>query len=236
MSKQELIRAVNKKFMKKAIPIVKPGYTVRVVSKFRELPAPWSKDAPKERTQSFEWLVIKVRWKSWDLNSTITVRKISEWIWVEKVFPVHSPNIVSIENLKIAKIRRSKLYYMRDRFWKSARLKEVRLTQAQKDDMIRDFGKDSVIEVETVAKDSEDKQADVIETQVDDTVEAKNEEVTPEEKTDVEEVKAEEVTEAKAEEVTEAKVEEKAEEAPKEKVEEVVAEQVTEEEDKSKKE
>ena len=136
MSKQELIRKLNKKFMKKSIPVIKAGHTVKVVSKFKE----WD----KERTQSFEWLVIKVNWKSWDINSTITVRKISEWVWVERIFPIHSTNVVSIEIIKIAKVRRAKLYYMRDRFGKSARLKEIRTTQTNRDEMVKTFWEEKV--------------------------------------------------------------------------------------------
>lgn len=128
--------------MKPEIPEIKTWYTVKVVSKFKEMVKEWKKDVLKERTQSFEWLVIKVKWKYWDLNSTIIVRKISDWIWVERVFPLHSTNIVSIEVVKIAKVKRAKLYYIRDKSWKSARLKEVRLTQAQKDEMIKNFDKE----------------------------------------------------------------------------------------------
>ena len=143
MSKEVLLRKLNQKFMKKSIPVIRTWYTVKVNTKFKE----WD----KERTQSFEWLVIKCNWKYWDIGFTITVRKISEWIWVEKIFLVHSPNIVSIEIIKIAKIRRWKLYYMRERFWKSARLQEIRITQQQRDEMTKVFEEEKIESVEAVA-------------------------------------------------------------------------------------
>ena len=147
MSKQELIRNLNLKYMKKSVPIIRTWYTVKVVTKFKE----WD----KERSQSFEWLVIKINWKYWDVNNTITVRKISEWVWVEKIFPIHSPNVASIEIIKTAKVRRAKLYYMRDRFWKSARLKEIRITQAKRNEMIKNFDdKDKKAKDETVKEEN----------------------------------------------------------------------------------
>lgn len=130
MSKQELIRKLNLKFMKSEIPDLKVWYSVKVTSKFKE----WD----KERIQNYEWLIISMNGKSWDLNSTITVRKIwADSIWVERIFPVHSPNIVSIEITKIAKVRRAKLYYMRELQWKAARLKETRTTPAQKAKLVK---------------------------------------------------------------------------------------------------
>ena len=109
--------------MKDKVPAIRSWHTVRVVSLIREW---W-----KVMKQAFEWLVIKVH-RAW-LKTTITVRKVSDWIWVEKIFPIHSPNIESIDIVKIAKVRRAKLYYMRDRFWKSARMKEKQITQAERD-------------------------------------------------------------------------------------------------------
>lgn len=123
MNKQALIRKMDQKYMKATVPAVRSWQTVRVTTLIREW---W-----KVMKQVFEWLIIKVH-PAW-LKTTITVRKVSDWIWVEKIFPIHSPNIESIDIVKIAKVRRSKLYYMRNRFWKSARMQEKQTTQAERD-------------------------------------------------------------------------------------------------------
>lgn len=109
-----LIREVQKDQLKK-IPQIKPGYTVSVHQRIKE--------GEKERVQIFEGLVIKVGHGE-GVEKTFTVRKVVQGIGVEKIFPMHSSNIVKVVVKKIAKIRRSKLYYMRERFGKSARLKE----------------------------------------------------------------------------------------------------------------
>ena len=109
--------------MKAQVPAVRSWHTVRVTTLIRE----WE----KVMKQIYEWLIIKVH-PAW-LKTTITVRKVSDWIWVEKIFPIHSPNVESIEITKIAKVRRSKLFYMRERFWKSARMQEKQTTQAERD-------------------------------------------------------------------------------------------------------
>jgi large subunit ribosomal protein L19 len=93
----------------------KAGQTVRVYRKIRE--------GDKERTQMFEGLVIEVK-NSSSVSASITVRKIVGGIGVEQVFMVHSPLIEKIELVKQAKVRRSKLYFMRGLRGKAARLKE----------------------------------------------------------------------------------------------------------------
>ncbi|MBI2484495.1 50S ribosomal protein L19 [Candidatus Uhrbacteria bacterium] len=88
---------------------VKPGMTVRVHQKIKEINP---KGEEKERVQVFEGFVLKR--KSGDSPSaTITVRKISNGIGVEKIFPVHLPSIVKVEKVKQAKVRRAKLHYTR---------------------------------------------------------------------------------------------------------------------------
>ncbi|MBU0706417.1 50S ribosomal protein L19 [Patescibacteria group bacterium] len=103
----------------KRIPEVKTGYTVEVSQKVTE--------GSKERIQKFQGLVIKVSHGA-GVEKTFTVRKIVEGIGVEKVFPFHSPNITKIHVVKKAQVRRQKLYYMRERFGKSARLSEKHVT------------------------------------------------------------------------------------------------------------
>lgn len=99
----------------KNLASIKPGHTVRVHQKIKE--------GDKERVQIFEGLVIKIN-SGHGADKTITVRKLVEGIGVEKIFPVYSPLIKKIELKKQSKIRRAKLYYMRERFGKSARMKE----------------------------------------------------------------------------------------------------------------
>jgi large subunit ribosomal protein L19 len=101
----------------KARPQVKTGMRVKVTQKIKE--------GDKERSQSFEGLVIKTNKKK-GINHTFTVRTVIGGIGVEKVFPLHGENIEEIKILKQNKVRRAKLYYMRDRSGKSARLKEVK--------------------------------------------------------------------------------------------------------------
>lgn len=116
---QEIIAEVHKKGLK-TVPEIKAGYTVKVHQKIKE--------GNKERIQIFEGLVIKVN-SGTGLDKTFTVRKIASGVGVEKIFPLYSGNIAKIEVVKKAKVRRSKLYYMRDRTGKSARLQETHLKE-----------------------------------------------------------------------------------------------------------
>ncbi len=116
------IEAIQKGNLKK-VPEVKTGYTVEVSQKVTE--------GTKERIQKFQGLVIKVGHGA-GVEKTFTVRKIVEGIGVEKVFPFHSPNIIKIHVVKKAKVRRQKLYYMRERFGKSARLSEKHVTDEER--------------------------------------------------------------------------------------------------------
>ena len=95
------------------LPALRSGMTVRVHHKIIE--------GSKERTQIFEGVIIKLSSGS-GLSKTVTVRKVVEGIGVEKVFPVHSPVIAKIEVVKSGKVRRAKLYFMRGRSGKSAKL------------------------------------------------------------------------------------------------------------------
>lgn len=102
--------------MKKNIPEINPGDTIRVHLKIKE--------GEKERIQIFEGLVIATH-AGKSLNGTFTVRKESFGVGVERVFPIHSPRILKIERVKQSRVRRSKLYFMRDLSGKDARLKEI---------------------------------------------------------------------------------------------------------------
>lgn len=103
-------------YMKKNIPDVRSGDTVRVHILVKE--------GAKERVQIFEGLVIAAKHGK-TLDGTFTVRKESFGVGVERIFPLHSPRVVKIERVKQSKVRRSKLYYMRDLSGKNARLKDL---------------------------------------------------------------------------------------------------------------
>jgi len=111
----------NQKQLKKDIPDIKPGDTVKVHQKIKE------KD--KERIQVFEGIVI-ARKHGKGISATITVRKSVSGVGVEKVFPIHAPMIEKIEISKRGKARRAKLYYLRRATGQKAKLKRKELTQA----------------------------------------------------------------------------------------------------------
>ncbi len=101
MDKLKLVEATQ---LKKDIPDFKPGDTVNVHVKVKE--------GDKERIQEFQGMVIGRRGAG--INATFTVRKISDGVGVERIFPLHSPRIAKIERLKEGKARRAKLYYVRE--------------------------------------------------------------------------------------------------------------------------
>ena len=111
-----LIDDLEKQGMRKDIPRVQSGDTVRVHVKIVE--------GDKERIQVFEGVVIGI--KGGGLRETFRVRKVSYGIGVERIFPLHAPIIESIEIQRKGKVRRTKLYYLRDRIGKSAKIKEDR--------------------------------------------------------------------------------------------------------------
>lgn len=113
-----IIQDFEKKYQKTEVPVIRPGYEVTVHQKIKE--------GNKERIQLFKGMVIAVSPGN-GLNETFTVRKISDGIGVEKVFCLHSPNIVKIDVLRAYKVRRAKLYYLRDLSGKALRLPEVPL-------------------------------------------------------------------------------------------------------------
>ena len=111
----------NKTQLKKEAPDIRPGDVVRIHLK---LPEKTKKGG--EKTQVFEGLVI-ARKHGKSINSTFTVRKISDGVGVERIFPIFCPSITKIEIIKRSKIRRAKLYYMRERTGKKARMKTKEL-------------------------------------------------------------------------------------------------------------
>ena len=122
--KTEIAALLLEKYGKNNPPAVKPGDTVRVYQKIKE--------GDKERVQIFEGLVIALKHGK-GLNGTFTVRKIAAGgIGVERTYPLHSPNIVKVERVKSADVSRAKLYYMRERIGKAARVAEKIQTKEEK--------------------------------------------------------------------------------------------------------
>ncbi len=111
----DLLRAVDNSQMRTDLPRFRPGDTVRVHVKIKE--------GEKYRIQVFEGVVIAK--KNNGISSTFTVRKVSLGYGVERVFPLHSPIIDKLKVVKSGKVRRAKLYYLRGRRGKAARLKEA---------------------------------------------------------------------------------------------------------------
>ena len=109
------IRAIEEAQMKEAVTYFRPGDTVKVHFKIVE--------GGKERIQIYEGLVIAI--KNSRAGRTFTVRKNSYGVGVERVFPIHSPRIARIEVSRSGKVRRAKLYYIRHKIGKAAKIKEL---------------------------------------------------------------------------------------------------------------
>ena len=110
----DLVKILSEQYMKPELPALNVGDTVRITVRVKE--------GSRERNQAFEGTIIAK--KHGGINETIAVRRISYGVGCEKVFPVHSPSIVSVETVRRGKVRRAKLYYLRERVGKSARVKE----------------------------------------------------------------------------------------------------------------
>jgi|UniRef100_A0A831ZXZ6 large subunit ribosomal protein L19 len=111
-----VIQSLERDLMRVDIPPFRVGDTVKVHVKIRE--------GDKERIQVFEGVVI--RRHRGGVGATFTVRKVSYGIGVERIFPIHSPQIDKIEVVRKGRVRRSRLYYLRERLGKAARIKERR--------------------------------------------------------------------------------------------------------------
>ncbi|GAB3069905.1 50S ribosomal protein L19 [Salinicoccus sesuvii] len=113
---QQLINDLTKEQLKSDLPEFKPGDTVRVHVRIVE--------GSRERVQVFEGVVIKRR--GGGISETFTVRKVSYGVGVERTFPVHTPKIERIEVTRRGRVRRAKLYYLRNLRGKAARIREIR--------------------------------------------------------------------------------------------------------------
>ena len=113
---QNIISAITKEQLRTDLPTFRPGDTVRVHVKIVE--------GTRERIQMYEGVVIQRR--GGGISETFTVRKISYGVGVERIFPVHTPKIANLEVIRHGKIRRAKLFYLRELRGKAARIKELR--------------------------------------------------------------------------------------------------------------
>ena len=111
----DLLKAFTQKQLKAEPPVANIGDTVRVHIKVKE--------GARERIQVFEGTVIAK--KHGGIEETVTVRRVSYGVGVEKVFPIHAPSVEKIELVRHGKVRRAKLYYLRSRVGKAAKLKEA---------------------------------------------------------------------------------------------------------------
>jgi len=116
MSKSAILESVVQDSKKSDLPEIRPGDTVRAHVKVRE--------AGKERIQIYEGTCIAV--KNGGVAETITLRKVSNGVGVERTFPIHSPNVAKFEVTRKGDVRRAKLYYLRTKVGKEARIKEKR--------------------------------------------------------------------------------------------------------------
>jgi large subunit ribosomal protein L19 len=114
MNAEQIINSIEAEQLKTDLPIIHVGDTVKVGVKIVE--------GGKERTQPYEGVVISKR--NGGINETITVRRIFQGIGVERVFLIHSPRIASIKIIRRGKVRRAKLYYLRDRVGKATRVQQ----------------------------------------------------------------------------------------------------------------
>ena len=110
----DLIKAFTNEQLKSEVPTLRIGDTVRVHNRIKE--------GDKSRIQMFEGTVIALH--NGGISSTFTVRRVAYGVGVEKTFPVHSPNVEKVDVIRVGKVRRAKLYYLRDRVGKSAKVKE----------------------------------------------------------------------------------------------------------------
>ena len=110
----DALKLIAQDSIKSDAPVIEIGDTVKVHVKIRE--------GDKERIQLFEGTVIARRGSG--VSETFTVRRVSYGVGVERVFPLHSPNVAKVEVVRHGRVRRSKLYYLRDRVGKAAKVKE----------------------------------------------------------------------------------------------------------------
>lgn len=112
----DALQLITKDSLKAEMPAVNVGDTVKVHVRIKE--------GERERIQIFEGTVIAK--KHGGVNETFTVRRVAHGVGIERVFPIHSPSVEKVETVRKGRVRRGKLYYLRDRVGKAAKVKEAR--------------------------------------------------------------------------------------------------------------
>lgn len=177
----DIIKSIEHEQLKNKVPDIRVGDTVRVHQRIKE--------GNRERIQVFEGIVIKKQ--NGGLNETFTVRRVAYGVGVEKTFLLHSPLVEKVEVVRVGKVRRAKLYYLRDRVGKAAKTKEDIGANLKRDEIVVKEELAEVVEPETAETESAAEES-------------------------AKEVKAEEVKEEVAAEETKAEVKEEATEEAKE--------------------
>lgn len=111
----DLVKALTNEQLKETVPVLNIGDTVKIHNKIVE--------GTRERIQIFEGTIIARH--GGGISETFTVRRLSYGVAVEKTFPVHSPNVAKVEIVRSGKVRRAKLYYLRDKVGKDSKVKEL---------------------------------------------------------------------------------------------------------------
>ena len=111
-----LMEKIEQSQLRSGLPVLRVGSSVRVNYRITE--------GNKDRLQAFEGILIGKHCSARNIKATFTVRKVTQGDGVERIFPLHSPRIDSIDVIKIGKVRQAKLYYLRERRGKAARIKE----------------------------------------------------------------------------------------------------------------
>jgi large subunit ribosomal protein L19 len=119
-----VIEKLEESQLRKDLPVLRPGDTVRVHVRLKEAEG----EKEKERIQPYEGVVIAQRGRL--ASRSVTIRRVSFGVGVERIFPINSPSIQSIEVVRSGKVRRAKLYYLRGRKGKAARIKRMDRVEA----------------------------------------------------------------------------------------------------------
>ena len=109
-----LVEAFTNEQLKQELPVIRIGDTIRVHNRIKE--------GNRQRIQMFEGTVIAKH--GGGISETFTVRRVSYGVGVEKTFPIHSPNVEKVDIIRVGKVRRAKLYYIRERVGKASKVKE----------------------------------------------------------------------------------------------------------------
>ena len=181
----DIIKSIEHEQLKSKIPDIKIGDTVRVHQRVKE--------GNRERIQVFEGIVIKKQ--NGGLNETFTVRRISYGVGVEKTFLIHSPLVEKVELVRVGKVRRAKLYYLRDRIGKAAKTKENVGANLKREQIIVKEEAEKAREIEEEKKAEKAAEAKAEETKTAEPTEAKTVEKA---ETKTEETKTAEKAESKA--------------------------------------